>query len=102
LIYYYYYYYFAIHSLLERPVYSRLFYDNYENQDASAVAVDFAVQLNFAIATEKKPFCKTNLFKFILEITGEFSRFRRTLPDSCFTQIRVMAFSEIPISLFKF
>lgn len=30
----------AIHSPLWRPVYSRLFYETYDNPDASAVAVD--------------------------------------------------------------
>jgi hypothetical protein len=83
-------------------VYSRLFYETCEDPDTSAVTVDFAIQLKIVIATENKPFCKTNLFKFILEITGDFSRFRRALPDSCFMQIHVMAFSVIPISLFKF
>jgi hypothetical protein len=83
-------------------VYARLFYVTYENPDAGAVAADFATILKFVIATENKPFYKTSLFKSILEITGDFSRFRRTLPHSCFMQIRVMAFSVIPISLFKF
>jgi hypothetical protein len=62
-------------------VYFRLFYETYKNPDASTVAVDFAIQLKIVIATENKPFCKTSLFKFILEITGDFSRFRRALPD---------------------
>jgi hypothetical protein len=71
-------------------------------QDESAVAVVFAIQLKIVIATENKTFCRISLFKFILELTGHFSRFRGTTPDSCFTQIRFMACSVIPISLLKF